>query len=239
MAKRILIGVFSGLTYSGKSFFRDWVMALPEFKRARLVAMDNTRERLWPGRADAHITATEHVFKNETTRFEVKTMLIVEKPSALFLEMVMLTRAAHQRPFVEMIGDANRYLQIIEREEAKRDEAPAPEKPIEVDFRCVYFYCDLATVRRRIEYRRREREIGNLTDTGVLNLEGFYRSARQIELPEDYVPLLVNTSDETPEALTHQHGEILSFLRGEMPISKEESTRRAAEAAAILESFRA
>lgn len=100
---RILVGIFSGLVFSGKSFFRTWVMDLPEYKDAVFVAMDDIRQRFWPTRSDTHITKTEHVFKNEATRFEVKTRLIVEKPLAVFLEMVMLTREVHQRPFVEMV----------------------------------------------------------------------------------------------------------------------------------------
>ena len=236
--RRLLVGVFSGLVYSGKSFFRNWVMGLPEYRDALLVAMDDTREFLWPGRSDSHITRTEHVFKNEATRFVVKTRLIVGKPSALFLEMVMLTRKDHQHPFVEMVEDAQRYLQLIEREEVERDGVPVPKIPIAVDFKCIYFYCDLAAVRRRIDYRLRE--TGNPTNASVFDLEGFLRGARQIEIPPSgYVPLYVNTSDESPEALDHQREEILSFLRGEMPISVGELNSRAAEAVEMIRSFSA
>ncbi|MBI2098125.1 MAG: hypothetical protein HYT49_00470 [Candidatus Wildermuthbacteria bacterium] len=235
--KRILVVVFSGLVYSGKSFFRNWVMSLPEYKDAVLVSMDDTREFLWPGRSDAHITRTEHVFKNEATRFVVKAKLIVERPQVLFLEMMMLTRDSHQRPFVEMIHDAKRYLQAIEREEAERDGVLVPDMPIAVDFRCFYFYCDLAAVRRRIQYRLQE--VGNPTNASVFDLEGFLRSARQVEIPPfGYTPLYVNTADESPKALARQRAEVLAFLRGEMPISEEELRRRAEEAVEMVGDFR-
>lgn len=238
--RRILVGVFSGLVFSGKSFFRTWVMSLPEYKDTVFVAMDDVRQRFWPTRSDTHITKTEHVFKNEATRFEVKTKLIVERPPAVFLEMVMLTREAHQRPFVEMVKSADWYLQAIEREEAERDGKPTPESPITVDFRCIYFYCDLETVKRRIGYRQRELEtVGNITSASVFDFDGFLCVTRQIEIPPlGYIPLYLNTSDESQEALNRQRNEVLSFLRGEMPISEEELERRAAEAVAILDQAR-
>lgn len=239
-SRRILVGVFSGVVFSGKSFFRNWVMGLPEYRDAFFASADAVRQRLYGDRSDTHITKTEHVFKNETTRFEVKTRLIVEKPPAVFLEMVMLTREAHQRPFVEMVESANWYLQTIEQEEAQRDSRPIPESPVKVDFRCIYFYCDLEAVKRRIGYRQRELEtVGNVTSASVFDFDGFLRGARQVEIPPaGYIPLYLNTSDESQEALNRQREEILSFLRGEMPISEEELQRRAAEAVAILEQAR-
>ncbi len=236
----ILVSVFSGLVFSGKSFFRNWVMSLPEYKDAVFVSMDDVRQRFWPTRSDVHIVKIEHVFKNEATRFEVKTKLIVERPQAVFLEMVMLTRKAHQVPFVEMLESANWYLQTIEREEAERDGKPIPELPITVHFRCIYFYCDLEAVRRRIAYRQRELEtVGNITNASVFDFDGFLRGARQIEIPPaGYIPLYLNTSDESQESLVHQREEVFSFLRGEMPISEEELKRRVAEAVAMLEQVR-
>lgn len=233
---RILLGVFSGLTLSGKSFFRNWAMDLPEYKNAMFVATDDVRQRLWSTRS-GFLTKTEYLFNNEATRFEVKTRLIVEAPSAVFLEMVMLTREAHQRPFVEMVQSANQYLWAIEREEAARDGKPIPESPITVDFRCIYFYCDMEAVKRRIGYRQRELEtIGNASSTDVFNFDGFLLGARQIEIPPaGYTPLYINTSDESQEALARQREEVLSFLKGEMPVSEGELQRRASEAMTILD----
>ena len=238
--QRILVGVFSGLVFSGKSFFRTWVMSLPDYKDAVFVAMDDIRQRFWPKRSDTHIVKTEHVFKNEATRFEVKTKLIIERPLAVFLEMVMLTREAHQRPFVEMIKSVNEYLQTIGREEPQRDGKPASESPVEVDFRCIYFYCDLETVKRRIGYRQRELEtVGNIFNASVFDFSGFLRGAQQIEIPPaGYIPLYLDTSDESEAALTRQREEILSFLRGEMPISEEELQRRAVDAVSFLDEAR-
>jgi len=235
---RILLGVFSGLTLSGKSFFRTWAMNLPEYKLAVFVAMDDVRQRLWPARSSN--TKTEHVFKNEATRFEVKTRLIVEKPPVMFLEMGMLTREAHQRPLMEMVESANGYLQAIEREQAERDGKPIPESFPAVDFRCVYFYCDAEAVKRRITYRQLELEtLGNASGTDVFNFDGFLQGARQIEIPPaGYTPLYVNTSDESQEGLARQREEVLSFLKGEMPISEEELQRRASEAVTILDKIR-
>lgn len=237
---RILVGVFSGLVFSGKSFFRNWVMSLPEYKDEVFVSADAVRGRLYRDRSDTHITKTEHVFKNEVTRFEVKTRLIVKRPPAVFLEMVMLTREAHQRPFVDMVESVNWYLQTIEEEEAKRDGQPVLESPVRVDFRCIYFYSDLEAVKRRIGYRKRELEtMGNISNASVFDFDGFLRGAQQIEIPPTgYVPLYLNTSDESEEALNRQRQEVLSFLRGEMPITEKELERRAVEAVGFLDHAR-
>lgn len=115
-----------------------------------------------------------------------------------------------------------------------------PESPVKVDFKCIYFYCDLEVVKRRIGYRQQELEtVGNITNASVFDLEGFLRGARQIEIPPaGYAPLYLNTSDESEEALNCQHEEVLSFLRGEMPISEEELQKRVAEAVLILDQAR-
>jgi len=237
---RLLVGVFSGLVFSGKSFFRNWVMSLPEYKDAVFASADAVRQRLYGDRSDTHITKTEHVFKNEATRFEVKTRLIIERPSAVFLEMVMLTREAHQKPFVEMVESVNWYLQTIERETTERDGQSIPDSPVKVDFRCIYFYCDLEAVKRRIGYRQQElKTVGNVSNASVFDFDGFLRGARQIEIPPaGYTPLYLNTSDESPEALTRQRQEILFFLKGEMPINEEELQRRFHEAMCILRDAR-
>lgn len=135
---------------------------------------------------------------------------------------------------------ANWYLQTIEREEAVRDGKPIPGSSIRVDFRCIYFYCDLEAVKRRIGYRQQELEtVGNISNASVFDFDGFLRGARQIEIPPaGYTPLYLNTSDESQEALVRQREEVLSFLRGEMPISEEESQRRADEAVGFLDQAR-
>jgi hypothetical protein len=232
--------MFSGLVFSGKSFFRNWAMGLPEFQNAQTVAMDDIRKLLWGDKSDTEITKTEHVFKNEATRFEVKKRLIIERPPAMFLESVMLTKEAHQKPFAEMIDNANWYLQTIEKEEATRDGLQPPEQSIKVDFRCIYLYCDLETVRRRIEYRLREvAASGDTSNASVFDFEGFLRGARQIEIPPvHYTPLYINTSNESSCALEKQHQEILSFLREGIPIDTEEHQRRADEAVTILDQAR-
>ena len=230
-----VVAVFSGLTFGGKSFLREWVMGLPEYAGAQTLAMDPIRRQLFGDRSDTHITKTEHVFKNEVTRFELKKKLIIERPPTVFLEMVMLTRAAHQRPFAEMMDSVNDYLRKIEQEEAQRD-GRAPSTAVSVDFRCMYLYCDLEAVRRRIEYRRRDIErSGNTTSASVFDLGGFVRGAQQIEIPPDgYMPLYLNTSDESPGAVAQNQAEVLAFLQGKMPISDQESQRRMAEAVSIL-----
>src|SRR3989338_8199905 len=237
--RRILVAVFSGLVFSGKSFFRNWVMGLPEYKEASMVAMDDIRKRLWGDKSDTEITKSSHVFKNEATIFEIKSKLIVERPFAIFTEMVMLTREAHQRPFVEMIKSASFYLQSIEKEEAEQAGWSMPELSVEVDFRCIYFYCDLETVRRRINYRLREIEtVGNITNASVFDFEGYLRGARQIEVPPiGYVPLYLNTSDESPVGLARQRTEVLSFLDGNM-LSEGETEKRKIESVKILEQAR-
>ena len=232
---RILVGVFSGLVFSGKSFWRERIAALPSYNEVFQLAMDDIRRRLW---GDKELTKTEHVFKNEATRDELKTTLIVNKPPAIFLEMVMLTHESHQLPFVKIINSARCYLQKIEVEECEKSGVTKPADPINVDPRIIYFYCDLDAVRRRIKCRTEELErLGNRFNVDVVNFNGYINAARQMELPIHYEPLYLDTSNESPEAQEKQEKEILEFFSGEMPTNYD-AARRHQEASRILEEAR-
>lgn len=215
----ITVCVISGLTFSGKSFLSNWLITQPEFKDVCQVAMDDVRQQVWGNKS---LTCTEHVFKNELTRNIVKAKIIVERPRMIFLEMVMLTREYHQKPFLEMVQSASRYADRIQNEKG--------EGKVDIKFRCVLLYCDLETVSRRIQYRLK----GNATGADVFDLQGYLDDAEEFELPCDYAPLPINTSDESAESVKKIRDEVIAFLQGQMSISDGEYHRRMQEAADIL-----
>lgn len=217
----ITVCVISGLTLSGKSFLRNWLVAQPEFKDAHQLAMDDIRRQVWK---DKDLTCIEHIFKNELTRNALKTKIVIERPRVTILEMVMLTREYHQKPFLEILQSARWYVENIQKEKG--------ENKADIGFRCVLLYCDLETVRRRIQYRLKERD--NTTGADVFDLRGYLDDAGEFELPVDYIPLPINTSDESFDSVKRIHEEVISFLRGQMPISDEEFKRRTKEASDIL-----
>ena len=64
------------------------------------------------------MTKTEKVYRNQLAREEIQRRIIVDGASQILLDMPMLTRENHQEPFVRMVEETNRYLEIIEPERA-------------------------------------------------------------------------------------------------------------------------
>lgn len=225
---KILVGIFSGIVFSGKSFFINWLYGLPEYNRGGVckISSDDVRQRLW---GNKNLTEAEQIFKNEVTRHELKTLLVVKKPAIVLLELGLLTRI-HQQPLAETIKSAEWYLRKIAEEEQSC--------PYSIDLRVICFYCDLETVKRRVRYRLEEVRCGdNKTNADIFDFNAYLKNARRAELPVDYNPLYLNTSDESPKALAEQRQEVLEFLSGRSP-KPAIMIERSHEIAKILEQAR-
>lgn len=200
------INVISGMTGSGKSWLLEKILSLPQHKTAVLVRMDEIGKRFW---GDRWITKTERVYRNELTRNEIKTLLIVYGAKTLFLEAPMLTRKNHQEPFVAMIRSAEKYLQAIETDMAEKESTPPPTLT-HVHLNVILLYCDLETAAARIEKRD---SATDATNTNVFSFDGFLETAVQFELPESktYIPLPINTARMRETEIVK---EAVEFFRG-------------------------
>ena len=200
------VNVMSGAICVGKSRLVKELLKLPEFRDAATVTLDQVGIRHWGRRI---MTKTEKVYRNELARNEVKEQLIVNWAEHVLVDMPMLTRANHQKPFVEMIGDAERYLRLIDPErDALEGKKITTNRPF-VYLNVVLLYCDFETVKRRITVRGLEAE---KSDSPAVSMEAVLDVAVQFELPKDYVPLPIDTSDESESAEELRMREIRGFL---------------------------
>ena len=212
--------VLAGLNYVGKTWHQSVVLGLPEMTGAKVVSMDAIRADLYPGRADTHITKTEHLFKNEEMRRAIVRELVLGTPTVL-VDTVMLTRANHQRPFVEMVHHALWYVTEIEREAFERDGSKFIEA-CEVNLRTIVFFCSLERLRDRIARNSIARKVSG---TLVFDLVAMRGAVEAYEYPSLYKPLYLDTSDESQSAHDIRVSEIQMFLaRGILP--ENNSNRR-------------
>ncbi len=226
------INVFSGCSCVGKSTYRDKFGNLPELQGAVSVGLNEVGIRYFGKRI---MTKTEKVYRNQLAREEIQRRIIVDGASQILLDMPMLTRENHQEPFVRMVEETNRYLEIIEPERAALENKTLDPSLCTVKLNVVLLYCSLNRVRDRIERRKRD---ANYADS-ILRMEGVLRMGSQFEMPEAYEPLLINTTDESEEAEKGRMSEILTFfLRGEKP-SQEIVRGRMLEAQAFLDELKA
>lgn len=219
------INIISGITGSGKSWLLERILALPQYKNAVQVKMDEIGRRFW---GDRWITKTERVYRNELTRNEVKTLLLVQDAKTIFLEAPMLTKKLHQEPFVAMIRSAEEYLCAIEIERAEKEKRCPPE-PTEIRLQVVLLYCAPEIATGRIEKRDRTHDT---TGTNVFSFTGFLEAATQFELPEQktYIPLPINTGT-TPEMKIIE--ETMNFFSG-LPLNDNQVRPRLYEAGKYL-----
>lgn len=229
--QKLMVVTFSGLVFSGKTFYLQRILQSGRYERAVTISMDDVRVRLFGGKK---CTRTEQIFKNETTRHEVKTLLITKQPPFIFLEMVMLTRRWHQEPMMEMVKNVQWYLNQVEAEKTTEER---PMASVKVELKPVLLYCDCETVQRRTGYRLAARSSNATAD--VFDIVGFIENALEFEFPVAYKPLYINTSDESPQALERNEGEIHSFLTGSMPLNDVEMRTRVEQAERFLQEARA
>ncbi len=200
--------VISGITLSGKSWLLAELLKRPEHNLATVVRMDDIRKKFW---GDRPLTNAEGVYRNELTRNEVKRALIIDGVKTVVVEMPMLTRLNHQKPFVDMVFDAEKYIQAIEKENT------ALLSPSKVRLKVVLAYCSPAAAFARIGKRKSELNISN---TNVFTGAQYLSIASRFELPDktDYVPLPIDTSDESPENAERITSEVSAFLDGQTVI---------------------
>ncbi|MDP2676846.1 MAG: AAA family ATPase [bacterium] len=204
------IVVFSGLPFSGKSWLLKKILQQEEFKDADVVRLDEVFHRLYPGRADNHVTKSEHVYKNEELRNDILRLLILGKAS-IVTEAVMLTREVHQGAFVELTKKASEYIKAIEAEYAQRDGFSIPEIPSSVNLKVILCFANAKTIEQRASNRSEARK----KDLAPVNtLKGTWNAYRQFEFPDKttYMPLYIDTSDESDEAENVRMIEILTFI---------------------------
>lgn len=218
---RQIVTVFSGLPFSGKTWSLERMRN--SWPHAKIVQLDDVFRELYPGRADAHVTKIEHVYKNEVAREHILRALVLGA-GIVFTELVMLTRADHQQPFMSMIGRANTYVQAIEREYAQRERRDPRERSVIA--RVVLLHCSVHATKRRAE--RSERD-GAQSDRLVTSLRGIKNAVLQFELPTLYEPLYVDTSDETPTADAERYTRIARFIQEGTITGWSETRRRAKE----------
>ncbi|KKW24242.1 MAG: hypothetical protein UY68_C0002G0018 [Parcubacteria group bacterium GW2011_GWF2_52_12] len=214
-----IVVVASGLPYSGKSWQIQRMLGLPGFQKAVVVRMDDVRVQLYGDRSDTHVTKSEHLFKNEKTRNLILEQLVLGAELVL-TEAILLTEEGHQKPFLEMLERADNYVQVIEQEYAKRDNARTPDSPSMVFGRVILFHASLAATERRIERSSADRRESN---AAVFDLQGLYGAVSGLEYPKLYQPLVVDTSDESGPVHARQVEEIQDFVfRGLLPSDQKQ-----------------
>lgn len=224
------INIVSGLICTGKSRILKLLRQQREFHNAYSLRLDDVGVQYWG--KHANLTKHEKVFRNEVMRFIIKQRLVIYDTSQILLEMPMLTRAYHQEPFVDMIRDTQRQLRLIEPERVAQGRKALDGLPCFVNLNVVLLYCDIETVRKRIE-----RKV-SLLDTGnnpVIDMTNIYDTALQFEMPKSYYPLLINTSDESPEAEQQRLCEITAFFHWGRRIDQKIAEDRLCEAHACLD----
>lgn len=210
--------VCSGLMGAGKT---QLLMQLyPDYAKGntRLVRMDEVQEKYWGEfRKGQLLTHTERIYRNELTRNEIKNALIIDGAETVFVELPMLTRRNHQRPFVEMVRNTQSYLQAIERERSGNMEITGPE----INLKVLLLYCSPETIRRRLAERQGETGI----NPDALDMEDFLIAARQFEFPDKttYLPFPINTSDPTINVLEEAND---FLMQGHRTTPRARSTHR-------------
>lgn len=225
------INVLSGLICAGKSAYLRTLMRRPEFRDAISVGLDDIGTRYWGRRA---MTSTEKVYRNQLAREEVQRRIIVDGTQTVLLEMVMLTRKNHQEPFVRMVAKTEQYLRLIEPERAKMEQRDPVSDDSSIHLNVVLLYCSLERVQERIERRKRE----GSSNSPVMSMSGALHAAIQFEMPEAYIPLPIDTTDESEEAECNRMQEIMAFfLQGKTP-SQAVIDARMAEARKCLHALK-
>lgn len=213
MADRVVV-LCSGLTYAGKSHLITQLLADEELKRyADVVRLDDVYRRLFNNRIDHEVTKTEHLYKNEVWRQDMLQRLVLGAAPVVISEAVMLTRRAHQQPFVDMLQRAQAYLEQIAIEKS----LPAPT----IRFKPLLMFASPETIERRArEDRGRDSAVRGLADASISYL--------QFEFPEEYEPLYLDTSLETAEANQGRIVEARAFINGGSLPSDNAKRREAA-----------
>lgn len=217
------VNVISGLPRTGKSYLLNNIRRRPEYQDAEVVRMDKVGKRLYgerqatrAGSTTTELTLTEKRFRNDETRLEMRRQLVANNAEVILMETPLLTWRYHQRPLVEIVASAQWYVRGIEREIAERNLEPYPF-PSGVHLNVVLLYASPDVVRERFKKEKRRKRATANSDAGHVNI--FLDAALKFQFPdpEYYLPLLVDTTEESRAAQRQRVEEVLAFLRGEIP----------------------
>lgn len=241
------VNVISGLPRTGKSYLLKDIKRQPEYLDAVIVRMDKVGRRLYgkrqatrAGSTTTELTPIEKIFRNDETRLEMRRQLVAYNAGVILMETPLLTREYHQQPLVEIVANAQWYIGGIEKELADRNSQPLPSKESEVHLKVVLLYASPDVVRERFEKESKRKIPTANSDAGHINI--FLDAAVKFQFPDSncYVPLLVDTTEESHAAHLKRVEEVSSFLRGD--ILPEEllsiNSKRMPKAVAYLEEAR-
>lgn len=137
--------VICGLPTTGKTTLTQALKEHFVGEDYRFVAMDEVREKAWGSKKS--LTVTEHVYKNRLTEREAQNAFIVHEATCVFYDAVMLTCEAHQKPFMAMVRETERFLSQMQQEKGV---SPATVK---IRVKCVWLTCPAEVIKARLEQR--------------------------------------------------------------------------------------
>jgi hypothetical protein len=196
-----IVGIISGLTFTGKSFTMKKLLRLPQFRNTAVIEMEEIRKRYW---GDKYTYESLKNFRNELTRIEIKRLLLIEERDMVLAEIPMLTDIYHQRPMVSMLHDASLCIAGVQKDKERRGEKF--EADVDIELRAVLLFASIEAVETRVSYR--ESDPSDLSD--VRSIKQYAWIAEQYQLPLAYTPLYVDTSDETKTE--ENFNKIVNFL---------------------------
>ncbi|OGN02472.1 MAG: hypothetical protein A2655_01985 [Candidatus Yanofskybacteria bacterium RIFCSPHIGHO2_01_FULL_43_42] len=208
MGKKLIL--VCGLGTTGKSYWSNIIMALLAPSNPVLIDLDEVRNRYWGDRA-LTLSDEEHIYKNKLTRQEVQRAFIVDRANVVIVNMTMLTKEGHQKPFMQMIQETEEILIRIEVESALKNLRIVPAVVTPINVRALWMDCDLEATRRRLQARQSSHSV---VASDVLDIKVFEHGRKRFEPPDgEYYPYLrVDTSDESPEADRKRLVEIFDFV---------------------------
>jgi hypothetical protein len=188
MIDRRIVGIISGLTFTGKSFTMKKLISLAQFRNAAVIEMEEIRKRYW---GERYTYESLKNFRNELTRMEIKRLLLIEERDMVLAEIPMLTDIYHQRPMVSMLQDASLCLAGIQKDKERRGEKF--ETNVDIELRVVLLFASVEAVEKRVNYRKSDPN----DSSDVRSIKQYAWIAEQYQLPSAYTPLYIDTSDET------------------------------------------
>lgn len=196
--------VVSGLSFSGKSTYIEWILSQPGLELFDVFRADDVRQELF---GDAAITLPEHFFKNEEVWHRAKRKLVVDKKSVL-IEMPLLDEREYHLPLWQMVQSSQAYLHRMRLAKERHKET----FPIyRVHLLVISLFCDVKTVKARIEQRKLDQVLGK-TKSDIFSLERMRVGVERFEFPQLFRPLYINTSQDVREPGSAAQALILNFL---------------------------
>lgn len=222
------IHILTGHMGSGKSHYFKFLSSLPEYQEPGILKLnkDTLLVRYFGWRtgipvednADGHLavfnvmTPRERFYATKLLWVDTERAILINRVKKVLLDVSMLTRNGMQRPFMAMVKEVDRWLDLIEDDYAKIKGISAPNPTPKISVRAVLLFCDFTTIRRRMAERWPNLSRNELPVPLVETILRF-------ELPKLYTFLAINTSNESPSAEDQRRREIRNFFAGIEPDS--------------------